>query len=69
MTNDKVKTETGVKQEERKFTIETLRKDCVKLFDCTTSTFDGAFYGKEVREYTIAEAKSIVSSWLNKEVR
>lgn len=45
-----------------KFPLATLRKDCVKLFGITSSTFDGAIYGKD-GEYTIAEAKRIIEDW------
>ena len=45
-----------------KFPLETLRKDCVKLFGITSSTFDGAMYGK-TGEFTIADAASIINDW------
>ena len=35
------------------FSVSTLRDNCVKLFGCTTSTFDGAFFGCADKEYSI----------------
>lgn len=55
--------------EERKFSYEVLRKNCVKLFHVTSSTFSGATIGRESGSYTIAEMQSIVDSWLKKEVK
>lgn len=55
------------KQPEKKFPVGTLRANCVKLFGCTSSTFDGAFFRKDCSvEYTIAEAKSAIEEWLGK---
>ncbi len=45
-----------------KFDLAALRKDCLKLFGVTSSTFDGAFAGK-TGPYTIDEAKSIITAW------
>ena len=45
-----------------KFPLETLRKDCMKLYNVTSSTFDGAFYGK-TGEYTIKEAGEVIDAW------
>ena len=42
--DDGVELETKKKVQERKFSLETLRGNCVKLFGCTSSTFDGAFF-------------------------
>lgn len=52
------------KPAEPKFTIEQLRKHCLTLFNVTSSTFDGAFYGHE-GEFTKAEAKEIILTWLS----
>ena len=54
---------------EQKFTVQTLRENCVKLFGCTSSTFDGAFFEKEDKEYTVSEEKEIIKNWLRKEVK
>lgn len=56
------------KERERTFTVSTLRENCVKLFGCTTSTFDGAFLGVEDKEYRIEEARGIIKKWLGKEI-
>ena len=32
-----------VAKKEQSFPVSTLRDNCIKLFGCTTSTFDGAF--------------------------
>lgn len=55
--------------EERKFSYEVLKANCMKLFHVTSSTFIGATIGKEGEEYTIAEMKSLIDSWLKKEVK
>lgn len=54
---------------EQTFPVSTLRDNCVKLFDCTTSTFDGAFFGCADKEYGIEEAKGIIEKWLGKEIK
>ena len=56
------------KEMKRTFAISTLRESCVKLFGCTTSTFDGAFFGCADKEYGIEEAKEIIKKWLGKEM-
>ena len=55
-------------KKEPTFTLATIRAGCVKTFGCTSSTFDGAFFDKEDKEYTISEAKKIIEEWLKKEV-
>lgn len=45
-----------------KFDLATLRKDSLKLFGVTTSTFDGAMYGK-TGPYSVAEANDIIQRW------
>lgn len=55
-------------KKEPTFALATLRAGCVKTFGCTSSTFDGAFFDKEDKEYTISEAKKIIEEWLKKEV-
>lgn len=51
-----------------KFTIATLRKNCLKLFGVTTSTFDGATLGLN-GEYTVEEIKTVIEKWHKKEVK
>lgn len=57
------------KKADREFHVSTLRSECVKLFGCTSSTFDGAFFGKKEKNYTIDEAKKIIAEWLKGEVK
>lgn len=59
--------ETKEISQERKFSVTTLRGNCVKLFGCTSSTFDGAFFhADQTKEYTIAAAEAIIKKWLGK---
>lgn len=57
------------KKTDRAFPVSTLRSECMNLFGCTSSTFDGAFFGKKEKDYTIDEAKKIIAEWLKKEVK
>lgn len=50
------------------FTIETLRNNSAKLFDCSSSTFDGAFFNASKAEYSISEAREIIKKFLGKGV-
>lgn len=54
-------TNTAAKAE-KAYSLETLRKDSVKLFGVTSSTFDGALGGK-TGQMTISEAKKIIEDW------
>lgn len=60
--NDKNITEATVK----KFKIEKLRENALELFGITVSTFDGAMYGQNETEMTIAEARDIINKWLGR---
>lgn len=51
-----------------KFPLEKLRENCLKLFDVTQSTFDGAAHGLN-GEYTVSDMKKIIAAWQNKEVK
>lgn len=51
-----------------KFPIPVFRKNCITLFGVTTSTFDGATFGKD-GEYTVEEMSSIIKSWGESEVK
>ncbi len=52
-----------------KYDVAVLRQYCFDVFGVTSSTFDGAFYGEDTSvQYSIDEAKSIITKWLNKEV-
>ena len=55
--------------EERKFPLEVLRTNCMKLFGITSSTFAGATVGLSDGDYTIADMKSKIATWLKKEVK
>ena len=59
---------TAPAQEAAKFSVEQLRKHCVRLFGISSSTFDGAMYGKK-EPMTIEEAKAIIKGWLGKEAK
>ena len=50
-----------------KFTVERLRRDCLRLFGVTFSTFDGATYGL-TDTYTVEEMRSIINKWQNTRV-
>lgn len=59
--------ETKEISQDRKFSLTTLRGNCVKLFGCTSSTFDGAFFhADKTKEYTIAAAEVIIKKWLGR---
>lgn len=44
------------------YSISELRKNCVTLFDATTSTFDGAMYGADGMA-SVAEVKEKIQTW------
>jgi len=50
-----------------KFAIERLRKDCLRLFDVTLSTFNGAVCGL-TGEYTVEEMRKRIDAWRGKQV-
>ena len=52
---------------ENKFGMDALRKDSLKLFGVTRSTFDGAFHGK-TGDFTISEAKELIKEFQNRRV-
>ena len=52
----------------KKFTIERLRRDCLKLFGVTESTFEGATFGKS-GELTVDEAKKLIGDWQKTEIK
>lgn len=49
---------------EQKYTKSKLREKSIILFDVSQSTFDGAMYGHDEKEYTITEARHIIDEWL-----
>ena len=57
-------------KKEPTYPVASLRKNCVKLFHCTSSTFDGAFAGQDKdKEYSTREAEQALKAWLRKEIR
>jgi hypothetical protein len=50
------------------FSIEALRKSCMKLFGITTSTFDGAMEGQK-GPLTLEAAQQIIEAWKGKAVK
>lgn len=53
-----------IETDDQKYTLESLRQHCLKLFGCTTSTFDGAMHGVDKESMTVDEAKCIINTWL-----
>lgn len=56
------------KPEAAKFSIAQLRAHCVRLFNITSSTFDGAMYG-HTEPMTVEEAQRVIKEWLGKEAK
>ena len=54
--------------EEKKFSLEEIRKSCMKLFHVTSSTFAGATADLPDGEYSIQEVNEHIKAWLEKEV-
>lgn len=50
-----------------KYCIAVLRANCNELLGVTTSTFDGAFYGK-TNDMTVEEARKTIDIFLNKQI-
>lgn len=57
------------KTEEKKFQLEELRKECLKLFGVTSSTFAGATADLKGNEYSVSEIKQHIETWKKKEVK
>jgi hypothetical protein len=51
-----------------KFSIETLSKNCKKLFGVSQSTYAGATFGL-TGEFTVEEMDGKIKNWLKKEVK
>ena len=51
-----------------KYLLSELRKNCVTVFGVTTSTFDGAMYGKDGM-YSIEETKKIIKTWREEKLK
>lgn len=59
----KVEPAKNAGQNKPKFLKEKLRENCIELFGVTTSTFDGAMYGHDEKEYAIDEVKKIIENY------
>lgn len=61
--------QTAQKQEKR-FTLEKLRDNCVELFGITTTTFAGATAALPSKKlHTVAEVRKAIDEWLKKEAK
>lgn len=58
----------SIPEDEPKFSVAQMRAHCVRLFDISSSTFDGAMYG-HTDPMTLEEAKAIIKDWLGKEAK
>lgn len=67
-TTAEVKAAENKAPEEQKFPYDVLAANCLKLFDVTRSTFEGATIGMEGGEYTKSEMKRTIDAWMNKTV-
>lgn len=65
---DKAKTKTETSTEESKFSLDVLRKNCVKLFKVSSSTFDGATNGL-VGDFTVTEIKNKIKGWCEQPIK
>lgn len=64
------KTSGNTANDEIVYEYSQIRKDCLKLFGITTSTFDGATTDiNKQNSYTIQEVQDVINNWLKKEVR
>ncbi|MDQ0060118.1 hypothetical protein [Paenibacillus harenae] len=53
---------------ETRYSAASLRRNSLQLFQVNPEVVDGALYGTEARELTIAEAKSLIAAYLQREV-
>lgn len=67
--NEKTVAATVTKKAEPKFPLATLRKDCVRVYGISSSTFAGATMDLPDGEYTIEEVRAVINKWLKKEVK
>lgn len=59
----------GLETEETRYSAESLRRNARQLFQVNPEIVDGALYEASGRELTIAEAKSFIKAYLQREVR
>ena len=62
MSEAKTAVKTEAASKERVFALSTLRKNSMKLFGVTTSTFDGAMTG-QTGPLTVNAAKGMIEKW------
>jgi hypothetical protein len=63
------KDEVTAEKQVNTYPLSILRKECRKLFDVSTSTFDGATYGlDQSQKYTVEEMKSTIEKWKGRKV-
>ena len=62
-------TASATKKAEPKVPLEVLKRDCVKLYKISSSTFVGATSSLPDGEYTIEEVRTVINKWLKKEVK
>lgn len=63
------KDEINADSKARVFSLAVLRRECRKLFDVSTSTFDGATCELDQnKEYTVEETKNVIEKWKGRRV-
>jgi hypothetical protein len=65
----KAKNEEPVEMKVKTFPLTVLRRECRKLFDISSSTFDGATCSLDPnKEYSIEEIKNTINKWKERRV-
>lgn len=63
------KAEIATESKARVFPLYVLKRECRKLFDVSTSTFDGATCELDQnKEYTVEEIKNVIEKWKGRSV-
>lgn len=62
MSDAKTAVKADVSPKEKTYELSMLRRNSIKLFGVTTSTFDGAMSGQNA-PLTISDAKGIIEKW------
>lgn len=63
------KEEAAADSQAKEYSLSVLRRECRKLFDVSTSTFDGATCGMDQdMEYTVEEIKNTIEKWKGRRV-
>ena len=68
MNDNKTNAEKTNPAEKPKFPLDRLRRDCLKLFGVTTSTFDGATF-KLNGNFTVEDIKEKIDKWQKKKIK